>query len=192
MKSLLRGTPFHGRFGIAIEIILIDIQIERAQVCNAELVDQSINAVIFKALISDHYKLPVDDLAVEKTVRLDKKKSDLVDSVELAKKELKAIHEDSRTQKQRDRLRKQYDKKAKKKRAKEEKQLAKQAKKSIEKVEPVLKQTTSRKPQVARKLRTEKPISGIPEAMPAKKHAVDARRTPIDDLFDKLSSEKVN
>ena len=148
---------------------------------------------IFKALISDHYKLPVDDLAVEKTVRLDKKKSDLVDSVELAKKELKAmIHEDSRTQKQRDRLRKQYDKKAKKKRAKEEKQLAKQAKKSIEKVEPVLKQTTSRKPQVARKLRTEKPISGIPEAVPAKKHAVDAQRTPIDDLFEKLSSEKVN
>jgi hypothetical protein len=147
---------------------------------------------VYRAIISDHYKIPVDDLRIEKTARLDKRKSDLIDSVELAKIELKAINEDSRTQKDRDKLKKHQGKAAEKKRAKEEKRLAKLAKKSVEKAEPVLKQTVSRKTVNTRTIRREKPISGIPEALPEKKLKVDAPRTPIDDLFEKLSSEKVN
>jgi cell division protein FtsL len=147
---------------------------------------------IYKAIISDHYKVPTDDLESDKTARLDRKKHDLVDSMEISVKELKAINEDSRTQQQRDKLAEQQARQDEKKRAKEEKKRLKLERKSLEKNGQVLKQKTARKPPVMRKVRMEKHVSGIPEARIENRPNMNRQRTAIDDLFDKLSNEKVN
>ena len=144
---------------------------------------------IYKALITDHYKLPSDDFAIEKPVLLEKKKDDIVDSVELSRKELKAINHELRTQKEKDKQKKKDDKKAEKVRAKEERKLAKHAQKALGKSEPVLKETTIQKPERTRKVRERKPLSGNPEPRPIKKLANPTSKSQIDDLFDKLMKD---
>jgi len=56
----------------------------------------------------------------------------------------------------------------------------------------VLKQTTAPKPEVARKARTERLHLAIPKASDENPTKIPDSRTAIDELFDKLSNEKVN
>lgn len=139
---------------------------------------------VYKQLIRDHYELPEKITDHEKIIRADNRRDELIESVELSKKELKAI-ESERENLLEKAKQERRESKAEKKAKKQEKKLALNPKRKVR----VHKPAPIQKAVSTRKVREVKRISGIPAP---RMEPVPKRTTAIDDLFEKLSSEKVN
>lgn len=158
---------------------------------------------VYKQLIDEHYQIPEARPPHEKLIEAEKKRDEIVDSIELSRKELRAIAAEKK--------RYQADMIAEKKRLEKERKKSAKAKKMAKtvkpkKVKPVVKDSPPPMPEVQRKVRRVKHHSAIPvavsvtdsktfefedDAVPFRKIKA-SERSPIDDLFDQLSNERVN
>jgi hypothetical protein len=148
---------------------------------------------VYKQLIDEQYQIPEVRTPHEQLIEAEKKEEELVDSIELSRKELRAISAEKKRLESETITEKKRLEKEKKNAAKAFKK-AKTAKKK--KVEPVVKDSPSRKVRKIRIPLDETPISGIPEraseSFDFEDDAMASPKTAIDDLFDRLSNEKVN
>lgn len=156
---------------------------------------------VYKELIDDHYKIPEARPPHERLIEAEKKADAIVDSIELSRKELRAIAAEKKKLEAEALAEKKRIEKERRQSAKAMKQ-TKTVKKKKDK--PVVKDSLPSKPEVQRKVRRVKHQSGIPEMalvppvkptpkpLPIRRVRESSNRSAIDDLFDQLSNEKVN
>jgi hypothetical protein len=164
---------------------------------------------IYKRLVSEHYEIPELRPPHEQILAAEKKRDEIIDRVELSRKELRAIDAertklDKEVRLEKKRLAKlekkekkavkplkedkppKKDKPAKKKREKKVKSPKKDKTLKLRRKKPVDNDYPPEVPESQRKVRRIKQHTGIP-----KKEAA-THPTSIDELYDKLFKEKVN
>ena len=173
---------------------------------------------LYKDLIDEHYQLPEVRPPHEKILEADRRKDELVESVELSRKELKAIaaekakyEDDTKLERERLSTLKKEAKRAAKppkkdkpekppkkykpeKPPKEKRGKRKKDKDEVPTRKRLLKRNRPPKPEPQRKVRRIKQHSGIPKDEPVKPVRTILRtqsRTQVDELLDKLLKEKV-
>ena len=143
---------------------------------------------VYKALLKDQYAIPETRPPHEKMIATENRKDELVESVMSATNELKAI------QAEKEHLEDQQ--KAEKKKLKKEKKAAKAEKKAKTALRtlamPVVNDLPPRSTIPQRKVRRVKQLSGNPDTPIEKAIPKPSSKSAIDDLFDRLSIEKVN